>query len=196
LETKTSKIGTILTDEQIMVTIQNGDQSSYDTLVTRYQEDALRLAYHYLHNWEDARDITQDAFVKVYLKAGSFDSMQKFKPWFFRILVNQCINVLNRKKKIKFFSLFQQIGQDNNGFLVDQLTGEEASSTDFQTRQMVWNALAKLTNSHRDVLILHEMQGFKEHEISEIMRCSVGTVKSRLYYAKEKMRKYLSKEIK
>lgn len=184
-----------MSDEQIMVAIQNGDRSSYEILVNRYQDDALRLAYHYLHNWEDARDISQDAFVKIFIKAEFFDKTQKFKPWFFRILVNQCINVLNRKKKIKFFSIFHQTNQENNGMLLDQLQNDDSANEDFQTRQLVWNALNKLTNSHREVLILHEMQGFKEHEISEIMECSVGTVKSRLHYAKEKMRKLLSKEI-
>ena len=195
MEAKASEIGAELSDEQIMIAIRKGDRSSYEILMKRYQDDALRLAYHYLHNWEDAKDISQDAFIKVFVKVEFFDPKQKFKPWFFRILVNQCINFLNRKKKIKFFSLFQQTNQDN-GILLDQIQNDEKSNEDYQTRQLVWNALERLSPSHREVLILHEMQGFKEHEIGEIMECSVGTVKSRLHYAKEKMRKLLSKEIK
>jgi RNA polymerase sigma-70 factor (ECF subfamily) len=189
-------IGTELNDEQLMIAVQKGDKTAYEALVLRYRDDALRLAYHYLHNWEDARDISQDAFVKVYLKADSFDPAQRFRPWFFRILVNHSLNFLNRKKKVKFLSIFQRSRENEEAILLDQLSDDEGIGHEFQSRQMVWKALAALSGSHRDVLILHEMQGFKEQEISEMLGCSVGTVKSRLHYAKKRMRRLLSEELK
>ncbi len=189
-------IGTELNDEQLMIAVQKGDKTAYEALVLRYRDDALRLAYHYLHNWEDARDISQDAFVKVYLKADSFDPAQRFRPWFFRILVNHSLNFLNRKKKVKFLSIFQRSRENEEAILLDQLSDDEGIGHEFQNRQMVWKALAALSGSHRDVLILHEMQGFKEQEISEMLGCSVGTVKSRLHYAKKRMRRLLSEELK
>lgn len=178
-----------------MSEVQDGDHTSYETLVRRYQDDALRLAYYYLHNWEDAKDISQDAFIKVLVKADQFNPEQPFKPWFFRILINHCINFRNRKRKVKFLSIFQPTGEQSNGSLLDQVAGEEDGGEEYQTRQLVWSALSKLSSSHRDVLVLHEMQGFKENEISEILNCSVGTVKSRLHYSKKKMRKILSEEL-
>lgn len=194
LQTSTSlKPATKVTDEQLMIELQQGDRSALDGLVRRYHQDAIRLAYYYLSNWEDARDLSQDAFIKVFQQAHMFDSSQTFRPWFFRILVNHVLNFIKRKKRIRFFSIFDPIknSNQNDGFLVEQIQEPSNGETEFYTHQIVWDALKKLSPHHRNVMILHEIEGLKEHEISDIMNCSLGTVKSRLHYARKKMKKII-----
>ncbi len=184
-----------MSDEELMLAVQKGDREAFGQIVRRYQEDALRLAYHYVHNWEDARDLTQDAFVKVYSQANRYDAMQPFRPWFFRILVNHVLNHLSRKKKIRFSSIFrkQDGGQETN--LLDGYVDDRQPEEDLLSRQLVWSALKKLPKNHRNVLILRELEGLPEQEVAQILGCSIGTVKSRLHYAKRKMRHLLAEEL-
>jgi len=185
-----------LTDEQLMIELQKGDRNAFDDLVSRYHQDAIRLAYYYLANWEDARDLSQDAFVKVYQQANTFDPSQSFRPWFFRILVNHTLNFIKRKKRIRFSSIFEQSGNNsnNNSFLADQVQEPSNGEKEFYTQQLVWNALNQLTPNHRSVVVLHEIEGFREYEIAKVQNCSVGTVKSRLHYARKKLKKILGNE--
>lgn len=188
---------TIVTDEQLMIELQQGSRKAFDELAIRYHQDAIRLAYYYAGNWEDARDLSQDAFVKVYQQAHRFDPKQSFRPWFFRILVNHVLNFLKRKKRIHFFSIFDQNRNDNNnGTYADQITELDKNESNFITEQLVWNALNQLSANHRSVLVLFEIEGLREYEIADILKCSTGTVKSRLHYARKKMKKILEKEMK
>ena len=188
----------IVTDEQLMIELQQGSRSAFNELATKYHQDAIRLAYYYAGNWEDARDLSQDAFVKVFQQAHTFDPTQSFRPWFFRILVNHVLNHLKRKKRIHFFSIFDQSRNDNNnGSFAEQIPEQEPYKTEsnFITNQLVWSALNQLSENHRSVLVLFEIEGLKEFEIADILKCSTGTVKSRLHYARKKMKKILEKEM-
>ena len=186
-----------VTDEQLMIELQQGKSSAFDDLVSRYHQDAIRLAYYYLSNWEDARDLSQDAFIKVYNQAHTFDPNQSFRPWFFKILVNHTLNFIKRKKKIRFLSIFEQNFKNDSGenTLIDFIREPNNNEKEFYTQQLVWNALNRLSPQHRNVMILHEIEGLKEQEIAEVLDCSIGTVKSRLHYARKKMKKILVKEM-
>lgn len=187
----------IVTDEQLMIELQQGSRTAFNELTTKYHQDAIRLAYYYVSNWEDARDLSQDAFVKVYQQAHTFDPNQSFRPWFFRILVNHALNFLKRKKRIHFFSIFDQHRNDNNnGSFEEKISVPSEKESNFITEQLVWNALNQLSESHRSVLVLFEIEGLREFEIADILTCSTGTVKSRLHYARKKMKKILEKEMK
>ena len=192
-----SKTETLVTDEQLMVELQQGNRNAFDDLVNRYHQDAIRLAYYYAANWEDARDLSQDAFIKVYQQAHMFDTSQAFRPWFFRILVNHTLNFLKRKKRIRFSSLFERNGTNlqSDGYFAEQVQDPGNGETEFYTKHLVWNALNQLTPHHRSVLVLHEIEGLKEYEIADILKCSVGTVKSRLHYARKKMKKIVGNEL-
>ena len=199
LHKKTSvRAETRLTDEQLMIKLQQGDRDAFSDIVRRYDQDAIRLAYYYLANWEDAKDLSQDAFIKVFQQAHMFDVSQTFRPWFFRILVNHVLNFIKRKKRVRFFSIFDPIknSDQNDGFFLDQIQEPSNGETEFYTQQIVWEALKKLSTNHRNVMILHEIEGLKENEISDIVKCSVGTVKSRLHYARKKLKKLLGNEFK
>jgi len=184
-----------VTDEELMLAVQQGDREAFGQIVARYQEDAVRLAYHYVKNWEDARDLSQDAFVKLFTQADRYDPSQPFRPWFFRILVNHALNHLSRKKKIRFFSIFRRQSDGNEMNILDTVPDKSDGEQDFYHRQTVWSALEHLPQAHRNVLILRELEGLPEQEVADILGCSVGTVKSRLHYAKKKMRQYLVREL-
>ena len=183
-------------DEQLMIDLQNGNRDAFSELVERYHQDAIRLAYYYAHNWEDARDLSQDAFIKVFQQAQSFDPRQAFRPWFFRVLTNHVLNFLNRKKRIRFFSLFERMNDNDDGSWAEKIAEPGSAENEFSSRQLVWNTLDQLSPQHRSVVILHEIEGLKEQEIAETLNCSLGTVKSRLHYARKKMKKILANEVK
>jgi len=159
-------------------------------------QQALSVAYYYLRNWEDAKDASQEAFVKLYQSISSFNSTLRFRPWFFRILINHCLNVKRKKKKIQFFSLFAFNDQNKQSALLDVLDDGSFDSERDEVREIVWKALDKLSGKHREVVVLHDMEGFKEDEIAEILNCSQGTVKSRLHYGRRKLRTLLSSYLK
>ncbi|RKY79004.1 hypothetical protein DRP98_05600 [candidate division KSB1 bacterium] len=183
-------------DETLARNFQQGESSAFDELMERYMQQALSVAYYYLRNWEDAKDASQEAFVKLYQSISSFNSTLRFRPWFFRILINHCLNVKRKKKKIQFFSLFAFNDQNKQSALLDVLDDGSFDSERDEVREIVWKALDKLSGKHREVVVLHDMEGFKEDEIAEILNCSQGTVKSRLHYGRRKLRTLLSSYLK
>ncbi|RKY91236.1 hypothetical protein DRQ15_05435 [candidate division KSB1 bacterium] len=183
-------------DETLARNFQQGELSAFDELMERYMQQALSVAYYYLRNWEDAKDASQEAFVKLYQSISSFNSTLRFRPWFFRILINHCLNVKRKKKKIQFFSLFVFNDQNKQSALLDVLDDGSFDSERDEVREIVWKALDKLSGKHREVVVLHDMEGFKEDEIAEILNCSQGTVKSRLHYGRRKLRTLLSSYLK
>ncbi|MCD6166426.1 RNA polymerase sigma factor [bacterium] len=183
-------------DETLARNFQQGELSAFDELMERYMQQALSVAYYYLRNWEDAKDASQEAFVKLYQSISSFNSTLRFRPWFFRILINHCLNVKRKKKKIQFFSLFAFNDQNKQSALLDVLDDGSFDSERDEVREIVWKALDKLSGKHREVVVLHDMEGFKEDEIAEILNCSQGTVKSRLHYGRRKLRTLLSSYLK
>ena len=183
-------------DETLARNFQQGESSAFDELMERYMQQALSVAYYYLRNWEDAKDASQEAFVKLYQSISSFNSTLRFRPWFFRILINHCLNVKRKKKKIQFFSLFAFNDQNKQSALLDVLDDGSFDSERDEVREIVWKALDKLSGKHREVVVLHDIEGFKEDEIAEILNCSQGTVKSRLHYGRRKLRTLLSSYLK
>jgi RNA polymerase sigma-70 factor (ECF subfamily) len=186
----------LVSDEELMAAVQQGDREAFDRLVQKYQLDAVRLAYHYVRNWEDAKDLSQDVFVKIFLQADKYDPSQPFRPWFFRVLINHVLNFLDRKKRVPMLSLYRS-GNGNAEFnILDAIDSQDPEHQGYTAKQAVWMALEKLSEKHRSVVILHELHGLKEKEVAQILNCSVGTVKSRLHYAKKVLKKILAKEFK
>ena len=183
-----------VTDEELMARFRVGEQAAFDRLVNRYRGRAISVAFQYLHNMEDAKDVAQDAFVKVFQAADSFRTGEKFSPWFFRILVNQAINVYRRKKVVHFFSLFQNESNNERNSLIDTLESENtADGAVNDTKEMVWKGIQKLPEKLRHIVVLRDIEGFSEIETSKILSIPQGTVKSRLFHARRKLRRHLGK---
>ncbi len=183
------------TDESLMAKFQEGDIRAFELLVARYQNRAVSVAFQYVHNLEEAKDAAQDTFVKVFQARNAFRRGEKFAPWFFRILVNQCVNVYRRKKIVRFTSIFQNESDPTRASLADVLTDGENMETENDRRELVHAAIARLPEKFRTIVILRDIEGFSEQETGQILGIPEGTVKSRLFHARKKMKKFLEREL-
>ncbi len=187
-------------DEQLLVKrVRQGDLSAYDELVRRYQERIYGTVYHMTANHEDASDLTQDAFIKGYQALKSFKGGSSFYTWIYRIAVNKTLNFLKQRKNKAQMSLNDlDLQVEHNPDLVSLISEKtprrEAGLTELQEK--LNTAMQRLSEPHRLVVTLHDVQGLSHEQIAEIMDCNVGTVRSRLFYARQQLQGYLSDYLK
>lgn len=178
---------------------RRGDLSAYDELVKRYQERIYATIYHMTANHEDANDLAQEAFIKAYSALKSFKGGSSFYTWLYRIAVNKTINFLKQRKNKYHLSLNDiDMNAEHHPDLValtsDKTPFREANLTELQKK--LNEALMKLSEPHRMVVVLHDVQGQSHDEIAEIMGCNIGTVRSRLFYARQQLQGHLVEYIK
>ena len=178
---------------------RRGDLAAYDELVKRYQERIYATIYHMTSNHEDANDLAQDSFIKAYSALGSFKGGSSFYTWIYRIAVNKTINFLKQRKNKFHLSLNDlDVNAENDPDLValvsDKTPFREAGLSELQKK--LNEALLKLSEPHRMVVVLHDVQGQSHEEIAEIMGCNIGTVRSRLFYARQQLQGHLLEYIK
>lgn len=196
----TLPIGTGQLDERKLVKrAQGGDLAAYDDLVRRYQERIYATVYHMTSNHEDANDLAQDAFIKAYRAINSFKGDSSFFTWVYRIAVNKTLNFLKQRKKRAFMSLNDlDFNAEHDPDLV-ALISDKTPRRDLglaELQEQLNEAMRKLSDTHRLVVTLHDVQGLSHDEISKIMDCNTGTVRSRLFYARQQLQAYLSDYLK
>ena len=178
-------------DAYLVQRIQVGEVDRFDDLTLKYRERIWSLLYHMTSNREDAADLTQDTFIKAFQSINRFQGQSSFFTWIYRIAVNGAINFLQKNKLRRFFS-FEKVQEDGSvTSLLDQLTDNGATSDRAaylnELQQKLNEAMQKLSIKHRTVVTLFEIDGLSHEEIAEITGSSVGTVRSRLHYAKQLM---------
>ena len=178
---------------------QKGDLEAYDELIKRYQERIYATVYHMTSNHEDANDLAQDAFIKAFQALKSFKGGSSFYTWLYRIAVNKTINFLKQRKNRLHMSLNDlDFNTENNPDLValisDKTPRREAGLKELSEK--LNEALLKLSEQHRLVMVLHDVQGQSHEEIAEIMNCNIGTVRSRLFYARQQMHAWMADYLK
>lgn len=178
---------------------QNEDMAAYDELIRRYQERVYATVYNMTSNHEDANDLTQEAFIKAYRALKTFKGDASFYTWVYRIAVNKTINFLKQRKARVQMSLNDlDFNVEHNPDLValisDKTPRREASLAELQKKLNA--ALQELSEPHRMVVTLHDIQGMPHEEIAKIMECNVGTVRSRLFYARQQLQSILSSYLK
>ncbi len=161
----------------------------------RYQERIYSTIYQITANHEDANDLAQDTFIKAFQALPSFQGQSSFFTWIYRIAVNRTLNFKKAKRNRNHFSINDvdaRIEQDPEwvAFISDNTPVRNASLTELQ--EFLNKALMKLSDVHRTVVILHDVQGLSHEEIAQIMDCSNGTVRSRLHYARQQLQAHLS----
>ncbi len=165
-----------------------GDARFYEPLVRTYEPSGLRLAVAMLGNLEDARDALQDAFVKAYGALHRFDLRRPFGPWFFQILRNQCRDLLrSRQARFKVEVLDERLELRP----ADTERGPERIRQRSAARELLWRALERIGEEHREILVLKELQGFRYNEIANILEIPEGTVASRLFHARRALKEAL-----
>lgn len=176
--------------------IQGGEVALFDELVRKYRERIWSVVYHLTSNREDAADLTQDAFIKAFKSINRFQGQSAFFTWLYRIAVNGALNHLQKSKLRRFFSLEQIRDEEPVAELVAQLVdpgaGSDRRACLSELQQKLNEAMQKLSIKHRTVVTLFEIDGLSHEEIAEITGTSVGTVRSRLHYAKELLKSDLS----
>ncbi|MEI8289708.1 MAG: sigma-70 family RNA polymerase sigma factor [Verrucomicrobiota bacterium] len=174
---------------------RRGDLAAYDELVKRYQERIYATIYHMTGNHEDANDLAQEAFIKAYQALKSFKGGSTFYTWLYRIAVNKTINFLKQRKNKHHFSLNDlDFNTEHNPDLVALISEKtplrDAGLAELQNK--LNESLIKLSEPHRMVVVLHDVQGVSHEEIAEIMDCNIGTVRSRLFYARQQLQGHLA----
>jgi len=178
---------------------RHGDLESYDELVKRYQERIYATVYHMTSNHEDANDLAQEAFIKAFHALKSFKGGSSFYTWVYRIAVNKTINFLKQRKNRAQMSLDDldfnaEHDPDLVALISDKTPRREVNLAELQEK--LNGAMQKLSEPHRLVVTLHDVQGLSHEEIAKIMECNIGTVRSRLFYARQQLQAYLSDYLK
>src|ERR1700682_4023033 len=175
---------------------QAGETEAFDELVTRYRTRIFAMIYNMVHNEHDAWDLAQDSFVKAWKSIKRFRGRSSFYTWLYRIVMNVTIDWL-RKKQVKgagveFDDAIQLKGVNPATKTVpraEPLPYERMERTEI--RRKIDNAIAQLSPEHRAVILMKETEGMQYHEIAEALGCSIGTVMSRLFYARKKLQNLL-----
>lgn len=186
-------------DYALVKRAQAGDTDAYDQLIRRYQERIYATVYHMTSNHEDANDLAQEAFIKAYRALKSFKGDSSFFTWVYRIAVNKAINFLKQRKNRNHMSLNDlDFNAEHDPDLVS-LISDRTPRRDIhlaELQEKLNAAMQKLSEEHRLVVTLHDVQGLPHDEISKIMDCNVGTVRSRLFYARQQLQAHLSDYLK
>lgn len=189
-----------VSEEQALIRrARRGDLEGYNELVRRYQERIYATIYHMTANHEDANDLAQETFIKGYQALKSFKGGSSFYTWLYRIAVNKTINFLKQRKNRTHLSLndldFNAEHDPDLVALVSEKTPRRETALK-ELQEKLNEALLKLSEPHRLVVTLHDVQGLAHEEIAEIMECNIGTVRSRLFYARQQLQGYLSDYLK
>ncbi len=165
-----------MNDSPVLEKAQNSETQSFQTLVEKYREQALRVAFRYLRNWEEAADCVQESFLKAFEKRLSKLPPQNFSAWFFRILVNCCLDELRSARKRRGVRLEDGNEPNEKGFedsVNEKLTAEKL--------------LASLPLQLRSLIILHDIEGFSFEELANILGRSESAVRGMLFRARKKL---------
>lgn len=178
---------------------RNGDLAAYDELVHLYQERIYATILHITHNHEDACDLAQDTFIKAFQALSSFKGDSSFFTWLYRIAINKAINLIKQRKNRYHLSLDDVDANAENDpqilSLVSDHTPRRAMNLS-ELKEKLDEGLDRLSDVHKLVMILHDIQGLSHEEIAKIMDCNVGTVRSRLFYARQQMQGFLADYLK
>ncbi|MEO1833560.1 MAG: sigma-70 family RNA polymerase sigma factor [Akkermansiaceae bacterium] len=186
-------------DEVLVSLAQSGDTLAFDQLVVRYSPRLYGMIYHMTSNKEDANDLTQDVFAKAYRSLNRFRGRSSFYTWIYAIGTNMTLNFLKKRNRRAAWSLDNlDSGIQNDEAMVDLAhAANPRHQSDLNELQKKLNeAMQSLSNAHRAVVTMFDIQGIPHAEISKILKISEGTVRSRLFYAHRQLQGHLEEFIK
>ena len=160
-------------DNKLVERFQDGEVEAFNELVIRYQDKIYRLAYSFVHNREDALDLSQEAFLRAFQALGRFERKSAFYSWLYRITINLCIDFLRNRSRSKSVSITKYV-------------------EDKELQQYIISAVSGLSPKQREVFVLRHWDGLQIKEIANVIGRSEGTVKAHLFHAVRNLRKQLS----
>ncbi len=182
-------------DEKLLIKkIKSGDMEAFSQLVSAYEKKAVAFARRMLGTQEEAEDATQEAFLKVFDKIHTFRQDSSFSTWFYTVLNNICLDALRkRSRRASTISINQtdETGEEYELDIKDTSDGPYEAMKKNEAKRLLEIALTQLSDEHRTVIILRDINGFEYEEIAQILKISTGTVKSRISRARLALRKIL-----
>jgi len=181
-------------DWAVVLKVQAGNVGAFDQLVQKYRQQIFAVIYNMTSNREDASDLTQETFIKAFQAIGRFRGKSSFFTWIYRIAVNTSMTFLKKRNRRRFISYDNIDEEASSSEIVERLTASNRSEKGAivsELQERLNDALQKLSPKHRTVIILHEIEGLEHAEIAEITQTSIGTVRSRLHYAKQQLQSFL-----
>lgn len=185
------------TDQQLVERVQAGDKRAFDLLVLKYQHKITSLVGRYVKDHHEAMDVTQEAFIKAYRALKNFRGDSQFYTWLYRIAINTAKNYLVSKGRRPPDQDVDADEQADYGFaeqMTDAETPENLLSRD-ELQEKVFATLEQLPDDLKTALSLREFEGLSYEQIAEIMDCPVGTVRSRIFRAREAIDKVVAKHM-
>ncbi len=176
-------------DKALVLLAQKGDMLAFEELVARHRDKIYARAYSMMRNEEEAIDLSQEAWVKAWQRLAQFQGDSSFATWLTRIVINLCLDQIRRQKRQRAESI-EAMDEESGGVerqMEPIITNPTERLERGELRKRIDEAMAKLSNEHRTVLVLHEFEELEYKEIAKVMGCSIGTIMSRLFYARRRL---------
>ena len=182
-------------DRELVESARKGDRDAFRVLFERYHRRAYALAFGVLRHQDDALDVVQDAFIKAHKYLDKFEGNSSFYTWLYRIVMNLAIDHMRKHRRVKPVELDEQHldGTVGDDALLPKILGGNPGRAllDKEIRARIDQALGELSENHRSVLVMRELEGMSYEEMATAMNCSKGTIMSRLFHARKNMQKRL-----
>jgi RNA polymerase sigma-70 factor (ECF subfamily) len=187
------RTGSAVDDHELVLAARKGDRDAFRTLFERHHRRAYALAFGVLRHQDDALDVVQDAFIKAHKYLDKFEGNSSFYTWLYRIVMNLAIDHLRKHRRVKPVELDETRMEEGDEGLQPKMLGANPGRAlqDKEIRIRIDRALDELSDNHRAVLIMRELEGMSYEEMAEAMDCSKGTIMSRLFHARKNMQKRL-----
>ncbi len=188
---KALKTSAAPTDEELISRFQQGDNYAFDLLVKRYKDPLLNFVYRFVGDKEEAEDIVQETFLRLFKNKHYYREIAKFSTWIYTIAGNLAKTELRRRKRRKLLSISHFMSSEKDYDIPDEDSNPEREANTVITDKIIQKAIDKLSPKFKQVIILRDIQGFSYEEISEIVGIPLGTVKSRVNRARLKLQEDL-----
>lgn len=180
-------------ETELIIRAQNGNITAFEQLIYNYDKKVLSLALKYVRNEEDARDIYQDVFIRVFKGLKNFQFKSEFSTWLYRIVINVCLTYKTNIKKREFISIHPQDREEDENMkhefeIVDDKPAPDRVFDSSEISDHINQALESLPARQKMIFILKHYEGYKLKEIADILKCGEGTIKKYLFEAVRKMR--------
>jgi RNA polymerase sigma-70 factor (ECF subfamily) len=179
-----------LGDSALLAQVQQGDMMAFEALVERHRDRAVGVALKLVGDPDEAADISQEAFIRVYRAVKRFDTQKEFFSWFYVILSNLARNRLKKRKVRRVYAQEQQADTEAIHFRQTRNAPDLLIETD-ETKRQVWRAIEQLPYNFREIIVLRHFEDLSYEEIARLLNIPLGSVMSRLYYARLKLKQIL-----
>jgi len=181
-------------DQSLVLLAQKGDNNAFDQLVTHYRGKVYAMIYNMIRNDADAWDLAQDVFVKAWKALPKFEARSAFYTWLYRITHNVTYDWMRKKKITAGTEFDDQVALDavpGSPTSPREVQQPDQSAAGGEIKTQIDAAIQELSGDHRQAILLKEVEGLSYQEIADVMECSIGTVMSRLFYARKKLQEKL-----